>query len=122
MPRLRHLLGRLTMLWLLCQSTSMALVPAILGPLEMSYLLECTCAHGDHASCPMHHRPTPGSNRCAMRGLADFEPAVVASLLGPVGVIAVGSSSIAPPQAVSVRPLERSTIVFRAAPPDPPPT
>jgi hypothetical protein len=44
--------------------------------------LTCTCGHGaDHASCPMHHRPTD-SARCRLRSVQHDLGSALMSMLG----------------------------------------
>jgi hypothetical protein len=121
MPRFRNLLGRVAMVWLLCQAMPIVLVPAVLWPANGAQLLECTCAHGDHTICPMHHPPASASNRCAMRGLADVEDAAVASLLGPVGLMQDRGTLVLQPSAIIALQIVANAAALRAAPPDPPP-
>src|SRR3954471_636592 len=80
----RRVLGRVALACLFGQLATSAVVPAVLIALSESSL-ECTCSHGDHAMCPMHHRSS--GTRCAMRGAPDLAECVVAALFGFTGVM-----------------------------------
>ena len=88
MTGLRRALGRIAVAWLLCQAATLTLVPtAFWSGAAGVHLLECTCAHGDHAICPMHHKPAPGSKLCLMRSANDSGIAVLSWLLNGVGLM-----------------------------------
>ncbi len=81
MARIRRALGRIAIAWCLCQLAGLTAAPAILLALGAD-ALECSCVHGDHALCPMHH-PRSDSRTCvsaagtgdlpgALPGLADL--------------------------------------------------
>jgi hypothetical protein len=102
------------------QAVSLALVPVVLW-VTLGEGLECTCGHGDHATCPMHHRRPAGSKRCTMNSATNVATVVLASLFGPLGEPAAtaktGIALVTP--SVTVAPAEATTT--RAIPPDPPP-
>jgi len=112
------MIGPLAAVWLMCQTAGLVLAPVTLW--AVSTALECTCGHGDHAMCPMHHRSTT-SSRCSMRGADDAGTATLATLLGGVGVMPIQGAVAA--VAPTVAPLSRlvTTIVHRSTPPDSPP-
>jgi hypothetical protein len=118
----RRALPRFAAGWLICQVATLTLAPMLAGaPSARVILLECTCSHGDHATCPMHHKPAAGTNRCAMRSTGDGGSGVLGSLLGPMGLITVRAATITPPPILKLR-LDRSTATtLRPTPPDPPP-
>ena len=88
MTRLRRALGRIAVAWLLCQAATLTLVPAALSSGAVGvHALECTCSHGDHAVCPMHHKPAPGAKLCLMRSANDSGIAVLSWLLNGVGLM-----------------------------------
>jgi hypothetical protein len=113
----RRALGRVTLACLLSQLATSVVVPAVVFAYSDSDL-ECTCSHGDHAMCPMHHR---SSTRCGMRGAPDLAIALVPALFGFTGVM---PAAIAPVPIVSSAPtFDRVTLspIFRTAPPEGPP-
>jgi hypothetical protein len=120
MSRFRSALARVAMLCLVCQSTSLAAVPMAMWS-EAAAALECTCGHGAHAMCPLHHRSAAGSHRCAMRALPDVDSVVIVSLLGPTGLMPTSPTFTAPLRGIDVVPLHVDDAVLRTAPPDPPP-
>ena len=123
MTRLRRALPHFAAGWLVCQVAALTLAPMLAGaPTARVIALECTCAHGDHATCPMHHKPAAGTSRCAMRSTDDgARIGVLGSLLGPIGLIAARTAPITP-AALLKRRLGPSTAgTLRPTPPDPPP-
>jgi hypothetical protein len=92
MARLRRAIGPLAGAWMLCQIAALTFVPVTLG----LYRVECTCALGAEAMCPMHRHPmrdqeTPSAPRCHMRNAATGTASTpsslsnVLSLLSPLG-------------------------------------
>src|SRR5438046_7006390 len=82
----RRVLGRLALASLLTQALTLTAVPAALLT-NAGSAVECTCSHGDHAFCPMHH-PRPAShNRCAMRGTPDPAAILIQALCGWTGAV-----------------------------------
>ncbi len=122
MPRLRRAVGRIALTWLLCQVSALILAPTALWFGSSEQLLECTCTHGDHAVCPMHHRPAPGSRLCLM-GTADQDGAgVLVSVLGGLGLRPAPAPAAAPPPyELVVASADTAAHSLRPAPPDPPP-
>jgi hypothetical protein len=120
MSRFRSALARVAIVWLVCQSTSLTAVPVAMWS-EATAALECTCGHGAHAMCPLHHRSAAGSHRCAMRALADVDSVLIASLLGPTGLIPASATVTVPPRRVVNATVDVDGAVLRDAPPDPPP-
>ncbi len=120
MTLLRGAIRRVGIVWLLCQAATLTMAPAILWLGSSVELLECTCAHGDHAICPMHHKAAPGSKLCvgsAQTGGA----AAVTSLFGGVGPVPTRAVAAPPaPRRVIAIP-DATTASLRPAPPDPPP-
>jgi hypothetical protein len=84
-------------------------------------LLECTCTHGDHAICPMHHKPAPGSKLCLMGSADDSGTAVLSSIFGAVGLVPVPTPVAVPLSDHPIVLLDITTTSLRPAPPDPPP-
>ena len=122
MTRLRRALGRIAVAWLLCQAATLTLVPTAFSSGAVGvHALECTCSHGDHAVCPMHHKPAPGAKLCLMRSANDSGIAVLSWLLNGVGLMPAAGQSAAP-VSQPVRPsIDVITASLRPAPPDPPP-
>jgi hypothetical protein len=118
---MRRVLGRVAIAWLFCQASALTFAPVVFwyGSAEAGRV-ECRCTHGDHAVCPMHHKPAPGSKICLMQSADDSSRAVLSWLLN-VGVVP------APGEAVVLEPTGRR-LVFEISvtapgslPPDPPP-
>lgn len=121
MAFLRRTLGPFTAAWLLCQVAALLAGPAVFWVTSAEALLECTCTHGDHATCPMHHKATLGSKVCLVRSADDSGTAVVTSLLGSAGLVSVPVQVVAPRPAHTLVLTEVTTLSLRPAPPDPPP-
>ena len=120
MTRLRRFLGPIAAAWLTCQTSILLGVPVVFWAASAEELLECTCTHGDHAMCPMHHKPARGSTICLMRGATDNGAAVLSSLVGAAGVLPA-TSFVSPAAIPDVIPAKLTTILVRPAPPEPPP-
>ena len=122
MMGVRRALGRIAVAWLLCQAATLTLVPtALWSGAAGAHLVECTCSHGDHATCPMHHKPAPGSKLCLMRSANDSGVAVLSWLLNGVGLMPATAAGVVPAsQPVRVF-FAVTTTSLRPAPPDPPP-
>jgi len=77
----------LTALWLAMQ-VALLISPSIvlLAAAHEETTTECTCTHGDHAICPMHHRPAPGTRICLIGG-ADDTLATLGSLFQAAGLM-----------------------------------
>lgn len=120
MTRLRRILRPVVVTWLLCQAATLSLAPIAFstGTVE---LLECTCTHGDHAVCPMHHRPAPDSTLCLMQSADENREAVFGPLVGAVGLLPTKTEVAAPAVERPLISLETTTAFLRPAPPDPPP-
>ena len=86
MAWLRRVRGPLAALWLCSQIGTIAIIPTALWfDIANIDLTDCTCTHGDHAMCPMHHRSTaPGA--CTLRGMSDPAITLLASLVGHPGL------------------------------------
>src|SRR5262245_66079695 len=122
MAHLRRVLAPVTAIWLFCQVGTVALVPVTqwITAVE-AHGTECTCGHGAGAMCPMHHKPTGGSARCAMQA-ANSEAAVLTLLAGTVGLITQPIRSIQPPpSSESLRNADVHRAGERPVPPEPPP-
>lgn len=115
----RRALGPFVMVWMLCQALAVAPGAFWLAFAEAAPP-ECQCIHGDHAICPMHHRPDPGSTICLVGSPDRSDVAALAWLW---------NAAPAPALADSFRPEPRPALLavdfaiasLRPAPPDPPP-
>jgi hypothetical protein len=110
----RRLIGHVALACLLGQLATSVVVPAVVLALAES-ASECTCSHGDHATCPMHHR---SSGRCGMRSAPDFAVVLIPALFGFTGVMPAAD---APVQILAARTaFDRVTAapILRTAPPD----
>jgi len=81
--------------WLVMQS-ALLIAPSIVLLAHEETATECTCAHGEHAICPMHHRSVPGSRICLI-GSADHTLGTLGSLFQAAGLIPAMTSAAAPP-------------------------
>ena len=120
MIAIRRALRRVALASLLSQVALLVGVPVLIVHAEADSL-ECTCTHGDHAMCPMHHRTLTGKGRCAMRQGADLAVALVPALLGPTAAISTPAATFRPStNQVSFVRIAVSPIRL-AVPPDSPP-
>src|SRR3954454_13486698 len=113
----RRALGHVTLACLLSQLATAAVVPALLIA-AAELLEECTCSHGDHAMCPMHHRTATG---CGMRSAPDFAPALIPALLGCTGVMPHAATPVPALDAHSAFGWFADSTLLRLTPPDAPP-
>ena len=123
MGHLRRVLAPVAAIWFFCQIGTVTVVPVavwITAPDPSGK--ECACGHGPGAMCPMHHKPTGGSARCAMQAANSSGAAVLTTLVGLAGLVAEPTRSIQPaipsvlPGAADVQ-----VVGQRPVPPDPPP-
>lgn len=121
MTRLRRILGPITAVWIACQVAGLATAPVVVWISTAEMLLECTCSHGDHAVCPMHHKSDPDSKRCLMRSAQDSSTASLGSLFGGVGLTPVLSTTGEPVPTAAVILTKVTTKSLGSDPPDPPP-
>jgi hypothetical protein len=84
-------------------------------------LEECTCTHGDHTICPMHHRSPASGTRCAMRAAHDSNTVGFPSVFSIAGIIAPTAASAVPTPATVAVPFDLVRPAFRPSSPDPPP-
>ena len=122
MTRMRRAIGRIAVAWLLCQVATLSLASVVLWSGSGAAVLECTCTHGDHAICPMHHKPAPGSKLCLMGSADDNDATILTSVLGSVGVAPARPSALIPADRhVVLLSADTTAHTLRPAPPDPPP-
>jgi len=121
MAGVRHARAVLTSVWLVMQA-ALLIAPSVvlLATSHVEPTEECTCAHGEHAICPMHHRPAPGTRICLL-GSADDTLATLGSLFQAAGFVPSITSAPAPAAIPTASIDSHSTITFRSVPPDPPP-
>ena len=120
MTRLRRALGRFAVAWLLCQSATLAILPAAVWA-SAEDPLECTCAHGNHTICPMHHKPAPGSRQCQMRSTHHGDPALLSSLFSAIGLVPPSAPATVSERGSLVVHPDATGVILRPAAPDPPP-
>ena len=121
MIRLRRILSRIAVAWLVCHATTLTLGPMHLWLGSGDAIMECTCAHGDHAICPMHHKPAPGSRLCVVGSPGDDGMVVRVSLFSGIGLLPALTAAARPEAQPAFALAEHSTLSLRPAPPDPPP-
>lgn len=119
MAGLRNSRAFVTALWLGMQAV-LLISPSVVLLTAHEETPECTCAHGDHAICPMHHRPAPGSKICLIGG-ADNTLATLGSLFQAAALMPSVTSAPVPATTSIASINSASTITFRPASPDPPP-
>jgi hypothetical protein len=95
-PRLARIAGG----WLVFNLCLLASIPTAIGAAISAGAVgaECTCAHGDGQTCPMHHPQSTNSTpdrSCSCRSASDPIAALAASLVGPAAVLATPASGIA---------------------------
>jgi len=120
MPYLRRRTGRLAVVWLLCQTAVTLVVPGILWAAADETVV-CTCAHGDHAMCPMHLRAPLGKGRCGMRSQPDVEDGLLAALLLVTAPRPAAASLVSIGYVAIVHFTPAGTTTHDITPPDPPP-
>ena len=123
MRLVRALLGPLAAVWLLCHATTLAAVPVVLWVAAAdAEPVICTCIHGDHAICPMHHKRSSRPALCAMQDAGGGGgAAVLTPVPGPLGVIPLIVDFALPDRAAPPPGANTSTTSLRPVPPDPPP-
>jgi hypothetical protein len=122
MRLLRVLLGPLAAAWLLCHATMLAAVPVLLWVAAAdAEPIVCTCMHGDHAVCPMHHARSSRPAVCAMQDASGGGTAVMTPVPGPLGVVPL-VVKLAAPDGTAPRGVAGTAAASpRPVPPDPPP-
>jgi len=120
MTRLRRILGPIAAAWLACQAAGFTTAPIVWWITAPADVVECTCTHGDHAICPMHHRPASDA-RCAIQAAQQSDTMALSTLLSGVGISASVSVGIAPAPITNAWRFDLAPASFRPARPDPPP-
>jgi hypothetical protein len=121
MLRVRRIGGPVAAIWLLLQTATLVVVPAVFYASSSVSPLECTCVHdGNHRDCPMHHA-SPIGGRICFQTTDSTGFTALGSLLGHLGVVPRPADTLLlnpPPLAVqSDAPAHHRTL----APPAPPP-
>jgi hypothetical protein len=98
----------------------MAFAPVALSSIAGAAAVECTCVHGDHAICPMHHQRAPDA-RCSLRSTNNDAIAVFSSLLAGIGLPRPAVSLAGPFSVTSAAWVEFDRLFTRPTAPDPPP-
>jgi hypothetical protein len=120
MSQLRRFIAPFTAVWLLVQVAGVAAESVTWAVADAA--MECTCAHGDHAICPMHHRVPVRHGRCAMRADQTPDLAVVSSLLIPPALVtADGDAALPDDDPAPMRPSVDRARSGHARPLSPPP-
>jgi hypothetical protein len=117
----RRILSRIAVAWLVCHATTLTLGPMHLWLGSGDVIMECKCAHGDHAMCPMHHKPAPGSKLCVVGSPSDDGMVVRVSLFSDIGLLPELTFTIRPEAQRVLALVEHSSTSLRPPPPDPPP-
>jgi len=120
MTRLRRILGPIAATWLACQVAGLTAAPLVVWLNAPVGGVECTCTHGDHAMCPMHHRPA-SDTRCAVHAAHESGTGVLSTFLSSVGIVTPAQVTLVPAPITAVSLSDRTPAPFRPAPPDPPP-
>jgi len=94
MKRLRQHLSIVLFGWLFIQLSALA-APVVLVAAGAPAEELCTCAGGDHETCPMHHGSSQSASTCAMRSTCAPTNIALLSLSAGAGVL---------PQATSLEP------------------
>ena len=121
MSRIRRVAGPMAAIWLLVQTATLVVVPAVFYAESGAAPVECTCVHdGNHHDCPMHHRSPLGARVCSQTtGTADL--AALGSMLGDVGLVPRPLDSVFPITTLLTLQRDASSTSLRPAPPEPPP-
>jgi hypothetical protein len=121
MPGLRRLLAPLAAFWLCSQIGVLVFVPVALWAAADQRSAACTCGHGPHGLCPMHHAPDRTS-RCAMQATDGSHAAIVTGLIALTGFPPDITPATDPvPDSTAVRSADDRFVGERPIPPDPPP-
>jgi hypothetical protein len=108
--------------WLLCQASSMILVPVSLCTEERAGVQQtCTCSHDDGKECPMHHTKTKSKSSCSCRSTSDGPTAILASLLGPTAVLTSRTEVVATVASSRCFTNTEAVLFDASINPDPPP-
>lgn len=121
MIQLRRILSRIAVAWLVCHAATLTLGPTHLWLSSGDAIMECKCAHGDHAICPMHHKPAPGSRLCVVGSPSDDGMVVRVSLFSGIGLVPALTFAVRAESQRTLALAEHSSVSLRPAPPDPPP-
>jgi hypothetical protein len=119
MARMRAVMTRFVFAWLLCHAMTLTVTPTVVL-LNGVATVECSCAHGDHGFCPMHHKPVPGSELCLMQSADDSRVATFSWLLN-AGLVPPRTATVVPERQQVAAPVDCTTASLQPAPPDPPP-
>jgi hypothetical protein len=121
MPSVRRLLGRHIVAWLLCQTAMLVLEPVAFAMAPAGSERECTCAHGEHAICPMHHPLPEDPTHCRLSSAAGHDTAALATALAVAGVVPASAPIASLPRTPVRATLTVAPALRRTATPDPPP-
>ena len=122
MTRLRPVLGPIALGWLVCQLTTLTLVPVavMISATSISAEQKCQCPAGAHTSqCPMHK--TPAGSQCLLRSADSTGGAALVPFLGLPGFIPTREAVIDPPLSDALALVEPGAAIRRLLSPDTPP-
>ena len=119
MRLVRVLLAPLAAAWLFGHTATLVAVPALLW--ATADPIECTCVHGDHAICPMHHKRSARPALCAMQDTGGGSPAAMTPVPGPLGVVPLVVALAFQNDTAPHAPFSADAFSLRPVPPDPPP-
>jgi hypothetical protein len=120
MAQVRRVLGRIAFTWLFVHVGALVLSP-VLTLVATAAPLECTCAHGDHSLCPMHHAPKPGSRTCSIQASDHGGMAALSPLFSGVGLPAARAQAAVLEHRAVPGGADSASVSLRPVPPDPPP-
>jgi len=126
MALVRRALRSLAAVCVCCQVVGYAASPVVLcfDGAHDSAAPDCTCAHGDHTTCPMHHSAptTPRSKSdCSCKSTADPASAILVAIVGPTAVMPDRVALDAPRSASALDRESRHHLQPAVAGPDGPP-
>jgi hypothetical protein len=122
MGRQRRALGFVAALYLISRTATLAFVPAELwlSAAEASKL-DCRCARGTVADCPMHHSQTSDTRHCTLRSSLPANDLGMLSLLSIDGYLTPAFALFGSQATSAPRPAFVTPFASRFVPPDPPP-
>ena len=120
MRRFRRHLSIVLFGWLFIQLSALA-APVVLAAAGAPSAEElCTCAGGDHETCPMHHGRSQSASTCNMHSRCAPTDVALLSIVAGTGVLPQ-IVSVAPVSVSASVPLAESQPLARAVLPDSPP-
>ena len=119
---LRRALALIAAVWLVAQLTMMVVTPVAIWTHDaIDQGVECTCAHGDEATCPMHHHPSSGSKVCVMQNAGIHATIPLTSLFSVAGFARDSHSTAVLALRAAIVAADGPSTIAHPVPPDPPP-